>query len=162
MRARGRSSCDQRLCHASGLGLAAKAIPDKANETTAIPGLLAQLDLAGAVVTMDAMGGQKNIAKAIVDQQADYVLALKENPPILYDDIRLWLDDNDAQGYVRVHETVEKDHGRIETRRTVVSIDSIGSRRRGNGLDCRQWQWWNRHETSAAKSVTSGATIFVR
>jgi len=71
------------------LGLAAKAIPDKANEITAIPGLLAQLDLAGAVVAMDAMGGQKNIAKAIVDQQADYVLAPKENPPILYDDIRL-------------------------------------------------------------------------
>ena len=105
------------------LVLAAKAIPDKANEITAIPGLLAQLELAGAVVTMDAMGCQKNIAQAIVDQQADYVLALKENHPTLYDAIQLWLDDNDAQGYVRVHETVEKDHGRLETRRTVVSTE---------------------------------------
>lgn len=105
------------------LVLAAKAIPDKANEITAIPGLLAQLDLAGAVVTIDAMGCQKNIAKAIVDQQADYVLALKENHPSLHDDITLWLDDNDAKGYVRMHETVEKNHGRIETRRTVVSTE---------------------------------------
>lgn len=105
------------------LVLAAHAIPDKANEITAIPGLLAQLDLAGAVVTIDAMGCQKNIAKAIVDQEADYVLALKENHPTLHDDIKLWLDDNDAQGYVRMHETVEKDHGRIETRRTVVSTE---------------------------------------
>lgn len=105
------------------LVLAAKAIPDKANEITAIPGLLAQLNLAGAVVTIDAMGCQKSIAKIIVDQQADYVLALKENHPTLHDDVKLWLDDNDAQGYVRMHETIEKDHGRIETRRTVVSTD---------------------------------------
>jgi len=103
--------------------LAAQAIPDKANEITAIPGLLAQLDLRGAMVTIDAMGCQRNIAKAIVEQQADYVLALKENHPGLHEDIRLWLDDNDAQGYVRTHQTVEKDHGRIETRRTVVSTD---------------------------------------
>ena len=105
------------------LVLAAQAIPDKANEITAIPGLLAQLNLAGAVVTIDAMGCQREIARVIVDQKADYVLALKENHPTLHDDIKLWLDDSDAQGHVRMHETVEKDHGRIETRRTVVSTD---------------------------------------
>lgn len=103
--------------------LAANAIPDKANEITAIPGLLAQLDLAGAIVTIDAMGCQKSVAKIIVEQKADYVLALKENHPGLYDDVKLWLDDSDRQGYVHAHETVEKDHGRIETRRTVVSTD---------------------------------------
>jgi predicted transposase YbfD/YdcC len=101
--------------------LAAQAIPDKANEITAIPGLLAQLDLKGAVVTMDAMGCQKSIAKAIVEQQADYVLALKDNHPGLHGDIKFWLDDSDAQGHVYAHETVEKDQGHIETRRTVVS-----------------------------------------
>ena len=105
------------------LVLAAKAIPDKANEITAIPGLLAQLDLAGAVVTIDAMGCQRHIAKAIVDQGADYVLALKENHPTLHEDIKLWLDECDAQGHVRMHQTVEKDHGRLETRRTVVSSE---------------------------------------
>ena len=105
------------------LVLAAQAIPDKANEITAMPGLLAQLNLAGAVVTIDAMGCQKNVAQAIVEQQADYVLALKENHPTLYDDIKLWLDDSDEKGHVRMHNTVEKDHGRIETRRTVVSTE---------------------------------------
>lgn len=105
------------------LVLAAHAIPDKANEITAIPGLLAQLNLAGAVVTIDAMGCQRDIARDIVDQKADYVLALKENHPTLYEDVKLWLDDSDAQGHVRMHETLEKDHGRIETRRTVVSTD---------------------------------------
>ena len=105
------------------LVLAASAIPDKANEITAIPGLLAQLDLAGAIVSIDAMGCQKNVAKAIVEQKADYVLALKENHPDLHADVKLWLDDSDRQGYVRVYETIEKDHGRIETRRTVVSHD---------------------------------------
>lgn len=105
------------------LVLAAQAIPDKANEITAIPGLLAQLDLAGAVVTIDAMGCQKTIAQAIVTQKADYVLALKANHPDLHDDIKLWLHENDEKGYVRMHETVEKDHGRLETRRTVVSTE---------------------------------------
>lgn len=118
------------------LVLAAHAIPDKSNEITAIPGLLAQLDLAGAIVTIDAMGCQKNIAKAIVDQQADYVLALKENHPTLHEDIKLWLNDSDAQGYVRMHETVEKDHGRIETRRTVISteLDWLAQRQEWSGL----------------------------
>ena len=105
------------------LVLAAQAIPDKANEITAIPGLLAQLNLAGAVLTIDAMGCQREITRVIVDQKADYVLALNENHPTLHDDIKLWLDDSDAQRHVRMHEKVEKDHGRIETRRTVVSTD---------------------------------------
>lgn len=105
------------------LVLAAQAVPDKENEITAIPDLLAQLNLAGAVVTMDAMGCQKEIAQAIVERKADYVLALKKNHPTLYDDVKLWLDGNDVQGHVRMHQTVEKDHGRIETRRTVISTD---------------------------------------
>ena len=105
------------------LVLAANAIPDKTNEITAIPGLLAQLDLAGAIVTIDAMGCQKNVAKVIVEQKADYVLALKENHPGLHEDVKLWLDDSNQQGYVHAHETIEKDHGRIESRRTVVSTD---------------------------------------
>ena len=116
--------------------LAAQAIPDKANEITAMPGLLAQLDLAGAVVTIDAMGCQKNVAQAIVEQQADYVLALKENHPTLHDDIKLWLDDSDAKGHVRMHESIDKDHGRIETRRTVVSteLDWLAQKKEWPGL----------------------------
>lgn len=116
--------------------LASQAIPDKENEITAIPDLLAQLDLKGAVVTIDAIGCQKRIAQAIVEQQADYVLALKENHATLYDDVKLWLDTNDAEGYVHVAQSVEKDHGRIETRRVAVSkeLDWLGQKTEWAGL----------------------------
>jgi predicted transposase YbfD/YdcC len=101
--------------------LACQEVPDKTNEISAIPDLLAQLDLTGALVTIDAMGCQKRIAHDIVAQQADYVLALKENHATLYDDVKLWLDTNDVEGHVYATQTIEKDHGRIETRRVVVS-----------------------------------------
>ena len=97
--------------------LAQQAVPDKANEITAIPDLLSMLELNGAVVSIDAMGCQKTIASQIVEAGADYVLALKDNHPTLHDDVRLYLDTEIAKGRLPVHETVEKDHGRIEIRR---------------------------------------------
>jgi predicted transposase YbfD/YdcC len=81
------------------------------------------LDLKGAVVTIDAMGCQKSIAKDIVEAGADYVLALKDNHPTLCDDVKLWLDTETEKGHLEVHETIEKDHGRIEIRRYVLSTD---------------------------------------
>ena len=63
------------------LVLAQQTVASKSNEITAIPAILAALDLTGAVVTIDAMGCQKSIAEQIVKAKADYVLALKENPP---------------------------------------------------------------------------------
>ena len=105
------------------LVLGARAVEDKSNEITAIPVLLKQLELAGEVVTIDAMGCQKSIAGAIVAQKADYVLALKDNHPELHEDVVAWLEDCDVQGHVRQVEPVEKDHGRLETRRVVVSTD---------------------------------------
>ncbi len=51
------------------------------------------------------------------------MFALKENHPTLHGDLKLWLDENDAEGYVHKHEGVEKDHGRLETRRSVISKD---------------------------------------
>jgi predicted transposase YbfD/YdcC len=96
-------------------------VDDKSNEITAIPKLLKLLDLAGATVTIDAMGCQKEIAQVITDQGADYVLALKEHHPTLYEDVTLFFDDAQATGFAEVahayHETVDGDHGRIETRR---------------------------------------------
>ena len=68
--------------------LAQQAVAEKSNEITAIPDLLALLDLRGAVVSIEAMGGQKAIAQAIVDVGADYVLALKDNPPTLCADVQ--------------------------------------------------------------------------
>ena len=79
--------------------LAQAAVADKSNEITAIPELLSCLELAGAVVSIDAMGCQKNIARQIVKQGADYVLALKDHHPQLCEDVKLWLDselDRDA------------------------------------------------------------------
>lgn len=97
--------------------LAQQAVAEKSNEITAIPDLLALLDLQGAMVSIDAMGCQKAIAQAIVDAGGDYVLTLKDNHPTLCQDVRLWLDTEVACGRLPVLETVEKDHGRIEIRR---------------------------------------------
>lgn len=116
--------------------LAAQAIPDKANEITAMPALLTALELRGALVSIDAMGCQKSIAGAIVAQGADYVLALKDNHPTLCEEVALWLQTQDQEGHVKVSESVEKDHGRIEKRRTVVSteLDWLTSRSEWAGL----------------------------
>jgi len=103
--------------------LAQEAVADKSNEITAIPELLNCLELAGAVVSIDAMGCQKNIARQIVKQGADYVLALKDNHPQLCQDVTLWLDSELDRDRLPVHVTVEKDHGRIETRRYALSAN---------------------------------------
>ena len=101
--------------------LAQQAVAEKSNEITAIPDLLGLLDLAGAVVSIDAMGCQKAIAQTIIDGGADYVLTLKDNHPTLCEDVRLWLDTEVARGRPPVQETLEKDHGRIEIRRSALS-----------------------------------------
>ena len=101
--------------------LAQQAVAAKSNEITAIPDLLALLDLHGAVVSVDALGCQKSIAQTIIDAGANDVLALKENHPTLCQDVRLWLDTEVAQERLPVQETVEKDHGRMEIRRYALS-----------------------------------------
>lgn len=97
------------------------AVADKANEITAMPALLSLLDLKGAVVSIDAMGCQKTIAEQILKAEADYLLALKDNHPHLSEEVRLGLDTEAARGRLPPYETVEKDHGRIESRRYVLS-----------------------------------------
>jgi len=96
-------------------------VADKGNEITAIPTLLDMLDLSGAVVTIDAIGCQKSVAKKITACGADYVLALKDNHRQLFEDVQFWLDSEKNAQRLAVHETVEKDHGRIETRRYAIS-----------------------------------------
>jgi len=116
--------------------LAQQAVSEKSNEITAIPSLLEALELEGAIVTIDAMGCQKEIAKKIVEKKADYVLALKENPPQLHEDVQLWLGTELAQKRLTWFETIEKDHGRIETRRYALSvqIDWLEQKRQWMGL----------------------------
>ncbi|RME58222.1 ISAs1 family transposase [Candidatus Parcubacteria bacterium] len=95
-------------------------VNDKSNEITAIPQLLKALEVSGCIVTIDALGCQTEIAETIVDQGADYVLALKENQGRLYEDVKLLFDDlesSDYRAYSYDHvRTVNKDHGRMEIR----------------------------------------------
>lgn len=102
------------------LVLGQEATDVKSNEITAIPLLLQRLELKGALVTIDAMGCQTKIAATIIDRGADYLLAVKDNQPTLHDDIKRYFDDAPA-GELDTFETVDADHGRIETRRHVVS-----------------------------------------
>jgi predicted transposase YbfD/YdcC len=101
--------------------LAQCAVEGKSNEIKAIPKLLEMLDLEGATVTVDAIGCQKAIAEQVIEQRADYVLALKDNHPQLHEDVRLWLDTQAQAGQLSPMETIEKDHGRLEIRHYFLS-----------------------------------------
>lgn len=96
------------------------AVASKSNEITAIPLLLELLDLHGCIVTLDAMGCQKEIVATIRDEQADYVITLKANQGTLYDDVaRFFIDalEHDFAGIDhRYLKTVDNAHGRHETR----------------------------------------------
>ena len=94
---------------------------EKSNEITAIPALLDLLDIHGCIVTIDAMGCQKDIAGQIVDQGGEYVLSLKGNQGRLHEEIKFFFEDSLEDEFkgvdYRFHETVDGDHGRVETRR---------------------------------------------
>ena len=95
-------------------------VADKSNEIVAIPALLDMMTIAGAIVTIDAMGCQRGIAQKIVDSKADYVLALKGNQGTLREDVELFAAEQKANGFkdtkISQSQTVDADHGRIETR----------------------------------------------
>jgi predicted transposase YbfD/YdcC len=115
----------------NGLVLGQLKVDEKTNEITAVPQLLRALELSGCIVTLDAMGCQKNIAKEIKEADADYVLALKGNQGTVHQEIKAFLDETIAEAnaerpagvapslavarLVR-KKVVEKDHGRLETR----------------------------------------------
>ena len=99
-------------------------VAEKSNEITAIPKLLDMLAIEGAIVTIDAMGCQHDIAQKVVDKKADYVLALKGNQGALRDDVETFVAEQKATGFkdttISRDSTVDGDHGRIETRTTTV------------------------------------------
>ena len=115
---------------------------DKSNEITAIPELLKTLYLKGCIVSIDAMGCQKKIAAEICKHGADYVLALKHNHKFFHQDVSLFLNEAkklDFEGVVHdYYETIEKNHGRIETRRYWVTsqIDGFKQKKEWQGLCC--------------------------
>lgn len=129
--------------HENATVLGQLSVDCKENEIVAIPKLLALLDLAGATVTIDAMGCQSEIASKIVGDGGDYVLAVKENQPTLHDALRRNLDEMVLEGFAGVRhgfvQTVDGDHGRVETRRAWVTDQLDGwldesQRRRWAGL----------------------------
>jgi len=103
-----------------GLSLGQVACQEKSNEITAIPELLRLVDIGGAIITIDAMGTQKEIAAQIIERKADYVLALKGNQETLHDAVIEHIDqlaEHDFAGVeVQEHTTTETGHGREETR----------------------------------------------
>src|SRR5262245_54395429 len=115
-------------------------VADKSNEIVAIPALLKMLSIEGAIVTIDAMGCQRDIAQQILDQKADYVLALKGNQGTLREDVEVFADEQKANGFkdtkVTQETTVDGDHGRIETRTCTVfhDIDWLQERHNWPGL----------------------------
>ena len=124
----------------NGVTLAQTAVDEKSNEITAFPKLLDMLVLDGAIVTIDAMGCQAEVAKKIVEKGADYVLAVKENQPQLHEDIVDFFPEGKRMSWecldMDEFETVDGEHGRIEKRKFYLAqdLDSIGKRERWPGL----------------------------
>lgn len=102
-------------------------VAEKSNEIIAIPKLLNMLAIEGAIVTIDAMGCQRDIAQKIIDKRADYVLALKGNQGSLREDVELFAMEQKAKDFadtkISQDTTIDGDHGRIETRTTTVIHD---------------------------------------
>jgi predicted transposase YbfD/YdcC len=133
----------------NGLVLGQLKVADKSNEITALPELLRALELSGCIVTIDAMGCQKKIAREIKEADAEYVLALKGNHETIHREVREFLDDLVARkrawqppgvapernvASLAVKKVVEKDHGRIETREYFQSAEL------GWFADSGQWE----------------------
>ena len=127
--------------HEQGLSLGQIRVDEKSNEITAIPELLALLDIEGSVITIDAMGCQKEIAKAIIKGKGDYVLAVKDNQPTLAKEVAEcfhWTDEERPEG-IQIDQWksgYEKDHGRIESRqvRVMVCPERTGVKSEWTGL----------------------------
>jgi predicted transposase YbfD/YdcC len=102
------------------LVLAQIATEEKSNEITALPVLVRQLALAGCIVTIDALGTQTKMASQIIEQEGDFALALKDNQGNLYEEVKATFALAAKEAWATMpsesHQTVEKDHGRLEIR----------------------------------------------
>ena len=123
-------------CSGQNLVLGQTRVDNKSNEITAIPKLLDLLEIEGAIVTIDAMGCQRDIAWLIVNKKADYVFSLKGNQGSLHEDIKIFFKEQLSVNYVDTtvccHERVEKGHGRIEVRKVTQCTDVSWLQKRHN------------------------------
>jgi predicted transposase YbfD/YdcC len=112
---------------AQGVVLGQVKTEEKSNEITAIPELLKLLEVSGCIVTIDAMGCQREIVKQIQEQGGDYVISLKGNQETLHQEVKDYMDWGERSGFEDIEhdycETLEKGHGRIEERRCWVAGD---------------------------------------
>ena len=111
-------------CHANQLVLAQEKVDSKSNEITALPKLIELLDLKGRIVTIDAMGAQRDICSQIIAQGGDYVISLKGNQGTLHQDVTDYFADQKLLSKCDSSEENDKGHGRIE-QRIAYSSDSI-------------------------------------
>ena len=123
------------------LVLGQQKVSDKSNENTAIPLLLEMLELKGAIITIDAMGCQKTIAKKIIEKEADYIFSLKDNHGMLHEDVELFFktecDKRKSNFITDQCEETDAGHGRIEKRECWVTdkIDWLEQKDEWKGLN---------------------------
>lgn len=157
------------------LVLGQRKVDAKSNEITAIPQLIKLLELEGCIVTIDAMGCQKQIAKQIIERNADYVLALKDNQGNLFTDVQQIFAHAQSRNFAAIEhtfdQTVDKGHGRVEIRRCwtmaqveylvdadkwekFTSIGMIQAERRFSGKVERETRYYISSLTSDAKQLS--------
>jgi predicted transposase YbfD/YdcC len=143
-------------------------VADKSNEITAIPALLELLDLAGCIITIDAMGTQTAIASQIYNANADYILALKGNHPTLHSEVKNWFDKHLSRGFEGIinsySERVERGHHRTEKRQVwcvpISQLPSLHNHSDWVGLKCvvmvvRVRHLWNKTTREVQFYLTS-------
>ncbi len=117
------------------------AVDDKSNEITAIPEVLKMLDLHGALVSIDAIGCQKEIARQIRDAKGDYLLAVKDNQPTLHEDVQACFEQAHDKNFVGLEHdsftTTETGHGRHEERVYTVLYGPSGLRTKDEWVDLK-------------------------
>ena len=123
----------------NGLCLAHHKVTEKSNEIHAIPKLLKDIDITDCIVTIDAMGTQKRIAKQIKEEKGDYVLALKGNHKRLHEEVKSTFTHIEKQEQVYTESAVDKGHGRIE-RRTIKAITTSQAEKWMDKTDYTDWQ----------------------
>ena len=108
-----------------GLSIGQLKVGEKTNEIKEISKLLKKLDITDSVITIDAIGCQKEIAKQIVEQKGHYCLAVKTNQAILYREVKEYFDyaEKEEKELLDTYQTIEKNHGRIEKRKYLISTD---------------------------------------
>lgn len=143
-------------------------VEDKSNEITAIPALLELLDITGAIITIDAMGTQTEIANKIIDKKGDYVLALKANHPTLYNQVQQWFENASNKQFQGIDfsydQRIEKGHHRTEIRQVwsvpVAAISDLYQPRLWAGLQsvvmvARVRHLWNKTTREVQFYLTS-------